>query len=133
MSIESTTNTFTIKCYLVILSVDPVKLNNYILLDQNSNIPNFVLDHSLAKNVQKSTLETAANLLLINELELIPQLISFNTNNIINANDQELNIVYGFIIDYTTKINSSVIWQQFSYLEPNKYSNIIFEVSQKLR
>lgn len=126
-------NNFSIKCYLIILSIESSDLKHYILLNNDNSLPSFYVNRDIINNLEKYANEAAANLVFADSIELMPQLINFNSPNISNKDDNELNIVYGFIIDYTKNIHDNVIWQEFSYAKPDKYSDIIFEVSQKLR
>jgi hypothetical protein len=126
-------NNFYIKCYLIILAIDSANANQYILLNKDKTIPNFDINNNNVIDLDSTVSTLANNLVFSDPIELIPQLITFNSSNIINGEEKELNLVYGFIIDYHDKIHDDTIWQQFSYDQPNEYTNIIFEVSQKLR
>jgi hypothetical protein len=81
------------------------------------------LDTDIVENVQK--------FVFANELELMPQLISLHSR-FIEESPNQINTVYGFIIDQTDNINNSY-WIEYDYLTQNKYSNLIFETTQKLK
>jgi len=130
---ELTNNNFSIRCYLIILSISHDNLKQYILLNKNMDIPNFLLESNNISGLEKYIHNQATNIVFSDPIELIPQLISFNSSNIKNNNETELNLIYGFIMDHTDKIHDSVLWDEFHYASPHKYSDIIFEVSQKLR
>lgn len=139
MTIEN--NTFSIKFYFVVLGVDPNNLKQYILLNNDNSIPSFYLNKDNVNNLEKYSLDFILNLIFVDPVELMPQLINLNSSNIDNKDANELNLVYGFIVNYTKNIHDSVVWQEFSYNKSetadghitDSYRDIIFEVSQKLK
>ena len=69
----------------------------------------------------------------MSDYDLMPQIISINSKHIEKTSENTLNIVYGFIVPYSKNLSDQAHWIKFDYLEPTKYSNLIFEVVQKLR
>lgn len=124
---------FIVKIYLVILATDISNNKQYILSKKSDEIelPNIILSEALLDNLEKNIVTEAQTLVFANELELLPQLISLH-NKYIDKHNNEINCVYGFVLKKTDNINNSY-WIEFSYNEPNKYSDLIFETIQKLK
>lgn len=124
---------FKIKINCVIFGTDQ-KYNKQYILSLNEDdivIPHIYLKNTDLKNLDKNIVEYVQSLVFTNELELMPQLISLH-NKFIEETPGEINVVYGFVIDKTDNINNSY-WISFDYFTPNKYSNLLFETTQKLK
>jgi hypothetical protein len=127
---------FGIKVNLVIIGTDIPINKQYVLSSDSSDIviPSLSLEKKYLKNIDDSIIEYAQTLVFTNELELTPQLISLHNDTIENASNNELNVIYGFVVKKTENIdNSKCFWIEFDYVNPNKYSNLLFEVTQKLK
>lgn len=124
---------FNIKLYLIVLAVDKQTGKRYVLSLNNSEIilPTISLTKEILENLQNNIVRHIQGFVFANELELMPQLINLHSSNIESVED-ELNTVYGFVIDKTDQINNSH-WIEFSYTNPTKYSLVIFETIQNLK
>lgn len=131
-----TNKKFKVKIYPVVLSVDIQHNTQYVLSTNKDEIcfPFIELNNLILNDggIEKNIIKHLQNFIFTNELELLPQLICINSEYINNSDDNEINIVYGFVIDYNKNINNSH-WIPFDYLNSNKYSNLLFEIIQKLR
>jgi len=128
-------NTFHIRLYCVLLSTDIPNNKQYILSSDKDaiEIPYFDLDSSMLTNLESDILTKMKELIFVSDIELLPQLISLH-NSYLETTEHTLNVVYGFLVKYTSNINTEkVFWQEFNYLTPNKYSNLIMQVIQNLR
>lgn len=128
-------NTFHVKLYCVLLSTDIPNNKQYILSSKTDEIeiPYFDLDAVMLTNLESDILAKMKELIFVSDIELLPQLISLH-NSYLESTDNTLNVVYGFLVKHTDNINTEkVTWQEFNYLTPNKYSNLIMQVIQNLR
>jgi hypothetical protein len=126
-------NSFNINCYCVVLSTDIPNNKKYILSLDKDNIvlPKIPATLEVIKNTNQTLMDYLKDLKIAdNDLSLIPQIISLHSSYI-EGEDNDINTVYGFLVDYHTDIKDSY-WISFEYTEPNKYSNLIFDVIQKL-
>lgn len=121
------------KINCVVLGTDIAHSRQYVLsLDDKEIIfPYLYVNLNNKKNIESAIIDMLKSHIFISELELMPQIISLNTNHIV-ADDNEINTVYGFVVKHTSNLNKAY-WIPFHYSEPNQYSNLIFEVIQKLR
>lgn len=127
--------TFKVRIYCVVLSTDIPNNKQYILSSSKDSIeiPYFNLESSMLDNLEFDIISKMKELIFVSDIELLPQLISLNSSQL-EIIENSLNTVYGFLVKYTTNINSDkVYWQEFNYLTPNKYSNLIMQVIQNLR
>lgn len=133
---DNITNTnFGVKIYCVLLSTDIPNNKQYILSSSKDSIdiPYFNLEKSMVPNLEMDIISKMKEFIFVSDIELLPQLISLHSSQI-EVVENSLNVVYGFLVKYTTNINTEkVSWQEFNYLNPNKYSNLIMQVIQNLR
>lgn len=124
---------FVIKIHFVVLATNPKRNKQYILSlsEKNMELPFMFLESSNFEKLDSDIIERAQEFVFANEIELTPQLINLHSRFIEEIPDQ-INAVYGFIINQTDNINNSH-WIEYDYLTPNKYSNLIFETTQKLK
>lgn len=124
---------FNIKIYLVILATEIKRDKQYILSlsEDDIQIPYTYLDSNVLNNLDEFITKSVQSFVFTNEIELMPQLISLH-NTIIENTPGQINCVYGFVINKTDNINNSY-WIEYDYFTPNKYSNLIFETTQKLK
>lgn len=124
---------FNIKLYLIVLAIDKQTGKRYVLSLNNDEIilPTISLTKEILENLQNNIVRHIQEFVFANELELMPQLINLHSSNIESVDD-ELNTIYGFVIDKTDQINNSH-WIEFSYTVPTKYSLVIFETIQNLK
>lgn len=128
---------FNINIHCVIFGVN-IKLNKKCILSSNKEdieFPKLNLQPIHINDINNSIIKFLKQFIFINELELIPQIITIN-NNLLKSTtniEDEINIVYGFIIDYKSSIDTNnVNWMDFDILKEHKYSTVIFETMQKL-
>ena len=126
-------NNFNITCYCIVLSTDIPNNKKYILsLDKDDIVlPKIPLTPEVIKNINQTLMNYLKELQVAdNDFALIPQIISLHSPHI-EAEEYEINTIYGFLVDYHINIKNAY-WISFEYTEPNKYSNLIFDVVQKL-
>lgn len=128
---------FNINIHCVIFGVN-ISLNKKCILSSNKEDIEFLklnLQPIHINDINNSIIKFLKQFIFINELELIPQIITIN-NNLLKSTpniEDEINIVYGFIIDYKSSIDTNnVNWIDFDILKEHKYSTVIFETMQKL-
>lgn len=124
---------YSIKIHLVILGTD-IPVNKQYLLslkEQEMDLPFLYLDNEFVSDIEKKLVDYARSMVFTNELELTPQLISIN-NQFIDEVKNQLNVVYGFVTKKIDNIDKAY-WIEFDYMNANKYSNLLFEVVQKLK
>ena len=106
-----------------VLSVDKDKISFPYLELSSENLKE--IDYHLVQHLK--------HYIFVNELELLPQLISLHNIPLANTQEQTLDVVYGFVVGYTENINSNAFWHEFDFLESNEYTNTLLEVIQKLK
>lgn len=126
-------NTFDVKINCVVFSTNINMNKRYVLSMDTENIvfPSFDLTPEHLENTEYTIIQFLKNLVLVNDLELLPQLININSKSL-SSNTAELNIIYGFIVSHTHNINNAH-WIEFELLKEQKYSPLLFEVMQKLK
>lgn len=125
---------FIVKANCVVLGVDMKNMKKYVLSTDKENIifPQVTLDKESIKTVNATIVDYLhKNVNYVSDIELLPQLINLHSNYIDNPETTDLNAVYGFVVDYNPDIKEWY-WIEFDELQPVKYSNVIFEVMQKL-
>ena len=125
---------FKITANLVILSVNIPLNKRYILSLAKDDIvlPNIGIDKNQALDINKIIINYLQKMRVSdNHLLLMPQIVSLDSQYI-NGDDYTLNPIFGLLIDYSEKI-IDCYWFEFEYAVPNKYSNLIIEVAQKLQ
>lgn len=127
-------NQYTISINCVVLSTDITNNKQFVLSLSKDSIefPNFLCDNDFLDNQEIYLSKFLKKYIFVNEAELMPQLICIDSKYI-SDNKDRINLVYGFVTSKTTSISDDVNWFEFSYQEPNPYSNILFEVTQKLK
>ena len=125
---------FSIVCYCVVLSTDIPNNKKYILSLEPDRIvlPTIpVINKDIIKNINQGLITYLKSLNVSDDdLALIPQIICLHSEHI-QHDENTINTVYGFLVDYNVDIKNSY-WVSFDYTQPNEYSNLIFEVIQKL-
>lgn len=125
---------FIVKANCVVLGVDMKNMKKYVLSTDKENIifPQVTLDKESIKTINATIVDYLhKNVNYVSDIELLPQLINLHSNYIDNPETTDLNAVYGFVVDYNPDIKEWY-WIEFDELQPVKYSNVIFEVMQKL-
>lgn len=126
-------NKFTIKIHFVVLATDIKQDKQYILSINEEDIclPHAFLNNEYLKSLDNTVIKKVQEFVFTNELELMPQLISLHSLDI-EQQDQQINCVYGFVINKTDNLHNS-FWVEYDYFKPNKYSNLIAETTHKLK
>lgn len=124
---------FKIRILYVVLSTDIPNNKRYIMsLDKDSvKLPHLDCTKDNLEKLDLSIIEHLKKLIFVNELEMIPQLISVNDKFITDKEPDIFYVVYGFVLSFSPNLNNCT-WKEFSYLQPNEYSNLIFKVIQNL-
>lgn len=95
-------------------------------------LPSFKLLPEQVSNINLSIIDFLRQYIFVNELELLPQMITMNSTDMVTI-DLVLQTVYGFIVDYKSSIDSSKVrWVDFDILEEHRLGPVIFETMQKL-
>jgi hypothetical protein len=118
----------------IVLGVDKSKGFQYILLDKDNKIPKILLDYKNYKtNINELYINKIKELIYVSDLELMPQIISFNTD-LIPCEETTINVVYASVIAYTESIHDELaLWKEFKFDETNDYSELIVDVIQKIK
>lgn len=124
---------FKVKISFVIFGTNIEINKKYVLSLEEKDIifPYIELSKEYLSNLDEKIVESVKKYVYVNDLELLPQLITLN-NVDLPQEDNTINVVYGFVINVTPNINN-VYWYEFDFLQPNKYTNLLLEVIQKLR
>jgi len=124
-------NKYTISIQCVVLSTD-ISNNKQIVLSLSKDqieFPSFECNSDFLNDTEEYLIQYLKKYIFVNDVELLPQIINLDTKYISN----NINIIYGFITTKTSSIGNGANWFEFSYQQPNPYSNILFEVTQKLK
>lgn len=127
-------NKYAIKIHCLVFGTN-ISLNKKYILSLNDKeivLPNLYLTNDNISSIENSLIQYLRQYIFVNELELLPQLISLHSVYIDNVEDNTLNVIYGFVVNHTININNAY-WYEFDFLEPTKYSNLLFEAIQKLK
>jgi hypothetical protein len=126
---------FRINIHSIIFSVDIINNKRYVLSTDENKIefPIITLDKQTILSINSTLIKNIKNYVYVSDLELLPQLITPHSKQIPNEDSTPtINMIYGFIINYTTSINNSY-WIEYNYIDSHKYSDIIIETIQKLK
>lgn len=119
---------FKVNVKAIVISTK-IEVNKKYLLSQKEKVWNpifFDLNEEILSNPQQNIIQKMKQYIFVNELELLPQLINIKLND-----NKELDIIYGFLINYTESLKDC-FWVEFNLSEELSYSNLILEVIQKL-
>jgi hypothetical protein len=89
----------------------------------------FQLEQTMLNNLEEKIVEMLKNLVFVNDLELLPQIISIKSNQ---EQPNTIDLVYGFLVNYTESLNKC-FWVEFDLAEEKEYSLLILEVIQNLK
>lgn len=123
---------FDINIYCIVFGVNEPLNKKCILSTSKEDIqfPKMVLENLDKINNQITSF--LKEFIFVNDLVLIPQIISLHSP-LLNEESNKLNIIYGFIVDYNSSIDTSKVqWLDFDPMVEHKFSPIIFETIQKL-
>lgn len=127
-------NKYFVNINCVVLSTDIAHNKQYVLSLRNDEIefPSFECNNQFLENAESYLIQYIKKYIFVSDFELLSQLININQQQ--TQNDESIiNIVYGFLTKKTINISSDVHWFEFDYYKPNKYNNILLEVTQKLK
>lgn len=126
---------FYIKIHCVVIGTDLANSKQYVLSikDEEIQFPSFFLDIINKNNIEQHMIDFLKQHVAASDLELMPQLISLNHSDLSdNKKKKNINVVYSSLINKSSIINNAY-WIEFDFLNANIYSNLIFEVVQKLK
>jgi hypothetical protein len=128
------TNKYNIYINCVVLSTDIPDNKQFVLSTSENSIefPNFACNNDFLNSPEIYLANFLKEYIFVNDAELLPQLVSIDTKYISDNNDR-VDMIYGFVTTKTNSISKNANWFEFSYQQPNPYSNILFEVTQKLK
>lgn len=123
---------FKVDLHCIIFGVN-ASLNKRCILSTNKEDISFpVMQLKNTDKINNQVIEFLKQYIFVNDLVLIPQIINIHSP-ILNSENDVLNIVFGFIVDYNSSIdNTKVCWLDFDLMQEHKFSPIIFETIQKL-
>lgn len=129
-------DTFRLKINCVVLTTNLALGKKFVLsLDKDLiTLPSFDLKaETIASNTLESYIvENLKKYIFVNDLELLPQLITLHSNNIKRDNQDTINTVYASLVNYSNSLNNAY-WIEFDYLQPNEYTPVLIEVIQQLK
>jgi len=125
---------YDVNIYCVVLSTDIPNNKQFVLSLSSEQIdfPHFACNTDYLNTPEEYLAKHLKQYIFVNDVELLSQIINID-NKYICDNEDTINIIYGFVTTKTTSIGNGACWFEFSYQEPNPYSNILFEVTQKLK
>lgn len=130
---------YTVKIACVLLSTEVCKNKQFVLsLDkENIQVPILDVNDEFLANPPLYLVKKLKEYIFVSDMDLIPQLISIKQTLKIepeenHTSNKDMYIVYGFLVPKSYNLNN-VHWIEFDYQTPNKYSHILFEVTQKLQ
>ncbi|MFM7795448.1 MAG: hypothetical protein ACKO7N_01650 [Candidatus Nitrosotenuis sp.] len=128
-------NNFKVNLNCIVFSTN-ITLNQRLVLSLDKEkiiFPSLYLNSDNLNHLDDTLIQFLKQYVFVSDLELLPQLISLD-NSILNndPNNATLNVVYGFIVNHTNSLNNA-FWVEFQLLKEQPYSNLLFEVIQKLR
>lgn len=125
---------FEVKLNLVVLSTNLAANKKYILsLSPNEIVlPTLIPSKQDIININNYVINYLQELKVSSHnIILVPQIINLDSKYI-DSDINTINPVFGFVVDYSDNIINSY-WIEFDYTIPNKYSNLIIEVVQKIQ
>lgn len=127
---------FDINIHCVVFGVSE-PLNKRCILSTNKDdlqLPYFKLEDADKNQINRTITNFLKQFICVNELVLIPQIITLNAKDLNQDTGNILDIVYGFIIDYNSSIDDDkVFWVDFKPMADHKLVSIVLETMQKLR
>jgi hypothetical protein len=126
---------YQVRIHCVLFAADISANKKFVLSIDKEKIsfPCLELSSENIKEIDYNLVQYLKQYIFVNELELLPQLISLHNMPLANTQEQTLDVVYGFVVGYTENINSNAFWHEFDFLESNEYTNTLLEVIQKLK
>lgn len=125
---------FNINIHCIVFGVN-ILLNKRSILSIEENelaFPKLSLKSEDIHQINQTIISFLKTYIFVNDLVLIPQIISLNCETF-NTETNTLDMVFGFIVDYNSSIDSSkVYWIDFDPMVEHRLSPIIFETIQKL-
>ena len=125
---------FDINLNCVIFGVNE-PLNKKCVLSTDAKeiiLPKIKFESSFLNSINENIVKFLHEYILVNPLELMPQLINIHHESL-QINIDTLEIIYGFIVDYKSNINpDKAYWIDFDPMQETKYSQLFFETIQKL-
>jgi hypothetical protein len=128
---------YNIDIHIVAISTNLSIEKAFVLSKHETDIvfPTLSIDNTNVSNIDKNIIEIMQKYLMTSELELIPQIISLNKTDLNKSSSKKntLNIVYGFLIKEGIR-NFDSYWIEINFADTkHPYSNLLFEVIQKIK
>lgn len=125
---------FNIEIHCIVIGTNLQENKQYIVSTNENEIvfPSFYLNHENKSDIQNEVVKFLQSNIESHAIELIPQLITLNDDCLKDKKKNSIHTVYSSLITYTNDINN-LYWIEFDFLQPNRYSNLIFEVIHKLK
>lgn len=126
-------NEFKVNIHCVVFSTNITANKRYVLslTTDNITLPSLHVTKELLSNLENNIVNYLKSHVYVSDLELLPQIITLNSDQI-ESDNNTLNVVYGFVVNYTESINNAY-WIEFDYFKTIPYSHLLFEVIQKLQ
>lgn len=128
---------FNINVHIVAISTNLSIAKAFVLSTNETEIlfPTLSIDNTNVDNIDKNITEMMQKYLMTSELELVPQIISLNKPDLNKPSSKKntLNIVYGFLIKEGIR-NFDSYWIEINFADiKHPYTNLLFEVIQKIK
>lgn len=120
--------------YIVVITTRMDLNKSYVLSNDSEKIilPSLEINDTNKNTLIKDIQINIQSHIGVSDIELIPQIITHHSE-LLDKEPNKLNMVIGFLVNYTDIINDNVHWVEFGYNSPDKYHNILYETIQKLR
>jgi hypothetical protein len=108
-----------------------ININKRYILSTSENLWSPILiqlEESMLNNLEEKIVTTLKSFIFVNDLELLPQIISVKQNK---EQPNTIDLIYGFLVNYTENLNNC-FWVEFDLAEEKEYSLLILEVIQNL-
>jgi hypothetical protein len=108
-----------------------IDINKRYILSASENVWTPILlnvEDNMLDNLEQQIITMLKNFIFVNDLELLPQIISVKPNK---EQPNTIDLIYGFLVNYTESLNNC-FWVEFNLDEEKEYSLLILEVIQNL-
>jgi hypothetical protein len=124
---------FNIQLHTVVIGANLENRKQYVLSLDSKDIviPSMFLDHITKIDINKTITDFINNYIVADPLVLLPQLIKLHDSSL-SKSKNTISPVYGSIVTYRNDLKQGH-WVEFNFVDPTKYSQVIFETIQNLK
>lgn len=127
---------YNVNIHIIAISTNLSVEKAFVLSTNETEIifPTLQIDNTNVDNIDTAVIKTMQKYLMTSELELIPQVIGLNKQDLNNnLKKNTLNTVYGFLIKEGIR-NFDSYWIEIDFADiQHKYASLLFEVIQKIK